>query len=133
MRPTGSFDMRNPSISAFIAIVLLMVLADTVLAEHWPADGSPRRIHGTDLVIFIIIALWPVQVGLALMVYYYAGQRGMAARWMWLVLVSIPGIGFIIALAYLPISWREDRKKSSTSEGKTHRIPGHPARTEVRR
>ena len=113
--------------------MLLVVLADTVLAAHWPADGSPRRIHGTDLVFFLLVAFWTIQVGVALLVYWYAGQRGIVSRLRWLVLVAIPAIGWIIALAYVVFTSWEDRKGTRSSDGRKYRIPSEPARAEVRR
>ena len=125
--------MRKIGWTVPLAIMLLVVLADTVLAAHWPADGSPRRIHGTDLVFFLLVAFWPIQVGVALLVYWYAGQRGIVSRLRWLVLVAIPAIGWIIALAYVVFTRMDNRKGTRSSDGRQYRIPREPARAEVRR
>jgi hypothetical protein len=104
-----------------ITTLAFLAVADTVVAAHWPADGSPRTIHGTDLVIFLIVAFWPIQFAVALLVYADAKRMGTSAV-AWFVLVLIPGVGFIIALLYYIVTRIGTEEDNLTaSEIKTRR------------
>lgn len=115
--------MERKGRTTLIALAAFVILSGLAQANHFPADGSPRTIHGVYLVAFILVALWPVQVGLALLVYWDAGLRGMGHRRTWLVLVGLPVVGHLVAVSYYVYTRPGDRGSGGTADpGKD---PGH--------
>jgi len=89
----------------------MTVLSGAVIAAPTSA-GDPPPLQGTDLLFFLLVAFWPVQVCLALLVYRDAGFRGVRHRARWIVLGSLPVIGYLLVLAYYVRTRWTDRRMS---------------------
>jgi hypothetical protein len=106
-------EMKSRSIQIAVALALIIATAGIASARHDVTfddaeDGYVGGLKGPDLLVFLLVVIWLVQLSLAPAVRMDAGRRWMSAN-RWLILVIIPIIGPIFITAYLILRWNENR------------------------